>query len=357
MTLRPAAAPRPRRAALLALAAVGCAWLAAPARGATLAVAPLSDRQGDPPVAAAVDAAVRETLAGEHALVDPGNLRDVLRRRRVRVLDQALPGDLREIARATGASRVLSLTLHESGRIRTPRLALSGRAYDGASGELLWVGFEAASGLDGRTVLGLGVVDAPEVLAARAGRRLAEQFLAAERAGTPAPAAALGPVALVPLGAVTDSAGTNAAETVTEVVRSSLHRRGVALAPPSRVTAVLRRTGGRAWGGVDAPALRALADELGVRHVLTGTVETWDVKGGGEEPEPRVTVALRLVDAETGDIVWMEGRERGGWDGQGPFRLGRTYSRGDLAQQLVDSMVRRLLRERGGRPPQQRTHP
>jgi TolB-like protein len=334
-----------------ALLAVAAAWgPSAPAAAATLAVAPLSDRQGDPEAAEAADAALHDALAAEHALVDPAALRDVLRRGRLRVLDDALPEELREVAAATGAERILSFTLHQTSRLETPTLALSGRAYDGATGELLWAGFEAASGLDGRRLLGLGVVGDMAVLADRAARRLVADFLDGRRAGARPAAAGLGTVALVPFGSVTEAAGTNAAETLTEVTRATFHRHGGRLVSPSRVAEVLRRRGWSAWGGVDDATRLALAEQLGVRWVLTGGVEEYESAGGAGEPEPRVAVALRLLDAETGGIAWMGGREGSGWDGQGPFHAGRIYSRGDLAEELISTLVRRLLRERAGEP-------
>lgn len=337
------------RLPVLVLAAMLAAVGSVPAKAATLAVAPLSDRQGDPEAAQAADSALRDRLARDHDLVDPDQLRSVLRRGRIRVVDEALPEEVRELARAAGADRVLSFTLHQAERRQTPRLALSGRAYDGATGELLWAGFEAESGLDGRTLLGLGVVDDMGVLAERAADRLARDFLDDGEGRRARPSAAeLGPVALLPFGSVTDAAGTNAAETLTEVTRAVLDRHGATQVVPSRVARVLRQHRWTGWGGVDDATRRTLARDLGARWIVTGGVERYDVSGNGEEPEPRVAVAVRLVDAATGRIVWMGGRERDGWDGQGPFRIGRVYSRGDLAQSLVESMVRRLLQERAG---------
>lgn len=340
-----------------AVAALLCAVVlaAAPAAAATVAMAPLSDRQGDPATAAAVEeAVVAEIAAAGHTVVDRGTLRDALRQRRIRVLDDAVPEELAGVAAAVGADWLLSVTLHQAELRDTPRLALSGRAYDGASGELLWSGFAAASGLDHRTVLGLGVVDDLQQLGRRDAAVLCADFLATTTAGSAArplrPAAArLGLVAVLPLGSVTSAAGTNAAETATEITRSILFRHGAELVSPSRVAAVLRRSRLSSWGGVDDDARRAVAEATGARWIVTGGVETYEVGGGGGgEPEPRVALSLRLLDADSGHIAWIGGREKSGWDGFSPFRLGRVYSRGELAQRLVESMVRRLLDEVAG---------
>jgi hypothetical protein len=58
-----------------------------------------------------------------------------------------------------------------------------------------------------------------------------------------------------------------------------------------------------------------------------------------------VALALRLLDLETGRIVWVGGDERDGWDGFGLFRLGRIYTRGELARRMTERLVARLLEE------------
>ena len=353
-----------RRLAGLALVALLAALLAAwPAAAASVALAPLSDRQGDPATAAVVEAAVAATLAAEgHRLVAPERLRDALRERRIRVVDDAAPEELAEVAAAVGADWLLTVTLHQSATFQTPRLALSGRAYDGGDGELLWSGFAAASGLDHRSLLGLGVVTGLDELGRRTGTALAEDLLATLDGGARRPAqrsaAPLGRIAVLPFGSVTSAAGTNAAETATEAVRSLLFHRGAELVSPSRVAAVLRQRRGVAWGGVDTATREALAAATGARWIVTGVVEAYEVGGGGGgEPEPHVALSLRLLATEDGRIAWIGGREKEGWDGAGPFRLGRVYSRGELARRLLDSMLRRLLDETAVQYSPQRKQP
>ena len=54
---------------------------------------------------------------------------------------------------------------------------------------------------------------------------------------------------------------------------------------------------------------------------------------------------MRLLDAETGRILWSDSMERRGWDRAGLFRAGRIYSRGTLTEAMMRKLVRRLLRE------------
>jgi len=336
----------PQGVALVLLAVLAVA----PAAATTLAVAPVQDRVGNPGAVAAVRQPLLEVLADEYDLVDATTLRNALRAGRLREIDAATPEELARVGEATGAELLLSTTLHRVFEESPPRLALSARLYSLADGRLLWSGFAAASGLDHRGLLELGVIDSFDPLA----RRLVTRFLrtltgrrsegAADRSG----AAELGTVALVPLSSVTERAGTAAAAEVTEIVRAELLGQGIATASPGTVTDTLRRHRLLAWGGVDATSLAALGEATGAGYVLTGTVETYEVGGGALEPEPHVTIALRLVDCRTGRIAWTGASDRRGWDGLDLFRLGRTYTRGQLAQQMTHHLVRRLLEEPAG---------
>ncbi len=335
--------------------AVVAAPAAAALAQARLAVAPVQDRVGDPTAVAAVSEPLRQVLAAEYDLVDASTLRDALRAGRLREVDAATPEELARVGRATGAELLLSTTLHRVYDTPPPRLALSARLYSLADGRLVWSGFAAASGLDHRGVLELGVIDALDPLAARLVRRLLGTLSeagadgvhsgAARRTRPHARAAGLGTVALVPLSSVTERAGTAAAAEVTEIVRAELFRQGVATVSPGAVTDTLRRHRLFAWGGVDGASRDALGRATGARFVLTGSVESYEVGGVALEPEPHVTVALRLIDCQTGRIVWTGARDRRGWDGLDLFHLGRTYTRAQLAQQITHRLVTRLLDE------------
>ena len=336
---------------------------ALPARADRVAMTPVQDQAGDPVAVGVVEAAVRSRLEASHELVDPTALRDALRRGRVRRVDDAGADELRALGEETGADWVLTLTLHQSARLTPPRLALSGRAWDTETGALVWAGFEAASGLDGRTVLGLGVIDSLDDLGETVADRLVADLLASVAGGggrsealRPS-AAGLGAIALVPLGSVTDAAGTRAAETATEVTRALLDRHGAELVSAGCVIGVLRRQPSYTWGGVDAAALEALRATCGARWVVTGQVESFEIGGSEREPEPRVALALRLLDTETGRIVALGGLERRGWDHQSVFRLGRIYTRGQLAERMVETLLRRLLVEAANRRDIERTAP
>ncbi|MFP3938839.1 MAG: hypothetical protein ACLF0P_00905 [Thermoanaerobaculia bacterium] len=311
---------------------------------AAVALLPVQDRAGDAAVARAVEEALVAGLGAEHRLVAAERLRDALRRGRIRNLDDAPPEVLRGLADELGAERLITAVVHLAERDLTPRVAASARSYHGATGALDAAAFESAAGLDGRTFLGLGVIEEPERLAAGVGRGLLAGLEPDRRSRREGAAASgdLPAVALVPLAGLSGPDATRAAETATEVVRSVLERRGYRVLPPNRTAAAVRSLSGPervdAWGAVPEPLRRALRDE-GAGLVVTGAVEAWEVGGDGFEPEPVVAVALRALDARTGRILWTGGAERRGWDRQGPFRLGRVYDRGSLAERIVEGLV------------------
>jgi TolB-like protein len=316
--------------------------------GRTIALFPVQDRPGDGAAAAAVDTALRGELDGLGRLVDPDDTRDALRRLRIRNGDRVSPLLLRRLGAELGAGWLVSATLHEADRSMVPGVTVSVRLYSAESGELLWAGFRGGSGLDRRTVLGLGVIDDVEVLTPLVVRDLLRDLPEAPggavRSGE-ARASGLGTLAVVPFTGTTALQATLSAEAVTEAAQARLFADGIRLVSPNRLHDVLRRLQGGQWGGVSAETRAALERTAGADAILTGAVEAFDLGGGEAEPEPQVAIALRLLEASTGRILWTGSAERSGSDSQGLFRRGRIHSRGALTARVVETLVRRLFRE------------
>lgn len=333
----------------LALALAASAAAADAPESPVIAVFPAQNRAGDSPAALAVDRALHMELSRHARVIDPESTRSALRRLRIRNGDRAAPQLLRLLAGNLGADWLVSVTLHNADRRLVPRTTVSARFYASATGELAWAGFESGSGLDGRTLLGLGVTPHLEGLVPLVVANLLKGMPLspgpADAEGSREPRARktdLGTVAIVPFSASTPRRATLNAETVTEAARARLLDDGVDILSPNRSYEILRRLQSGAWGGVEAETRAALRDAGGARTILTGSVETYDVGGSEFEPEPRVTIAMRVLDASTGRILWTGALEREGWDGQGLFALGRVYSRGALAEDMMKTLTRRL---------------
>lgn len=312
------------------------------------ALLPVQDRAGDAAAAAALAGAMRARLAEEHDLATQEVLRDALRDRRLRNVEAVPPAALADLAAAVGVDRLFALTLHHALGEPTPALVASCRAYDGATGEVAAAAFAGGSGLDGRTLLGLGVAATFDEVAARLARELVAQLArnggrsgagGGRRSGGKWLAA---PVAILPLGTIAEGGGAAEAEAATEALRASLADLGVATLSANLVAETLRRERVLAWGELALPAREALA-AAGAATVLTGALESWETRGDGLEPEPVAGLSLRLLDAAGGRILWTGAAEGRGWDRSLPFRLGRDYDHGTLISRLTDRLVTRLV--------------
>ena len=320
------------------------------ADGRAIALFPVQDRAGDSAAVAVVDEALRSELGRRGRLVGPSETRDALRRLRIRNGDRVAPLLLRQLGTELSADWLASATLHEADRSMIPNLTLSVRVYSADTGELLWTGFRGESGLDRRKLLGLGTIADVEALAPLVARDLLLDLLqvgsGAGAAGPREPRRSrLGTVAVVPFTGSTAWQPTLSAEAVTEAAQARLFADGVRLVSPNRLHDVLRRLQGGQWGGVTAATRAALERTAVADTILTGAVETYDLGGGEAEPEPAVAIALRLLDASTGRILWTGSSERRGWDRQGLFRRGRVHSRGALTARVMEDLARRLDKE------------
>lgn len=332
-------------------------------------VLPVRDQVGAGEIADVVEHAVADELRTVASLREDGGVRDALRALRIRDSANASPTELDLLARKLQVRWMLAPSLHESSEGPVPQITISARLYIAGEVELAWAGFESASGLDERRTLGRGVIERIEPLAETTARRLVRRLIAEDRgAATVRRRAAsglprgfrvahlsveqIGCVAVVPFDAALDRRGIAIAAAVTELALAELHARGVCVLTPGLVEQVLRSRG-RLWRGeVELPALTGLSAVAGVDHVLTGSIEVYETSGG-IEPEPRVGYSARLLDARSGRVVWINGDERSGWEHGAPFRTGRLYDAGRLAENIMAALVSDFLIDpRSGRTAQ-----
>jgi hypothetical protein len=336
---------------LRALAA-GCALAATAAvRAESVALLPTAQGVRDATATAQVEEAAHRALVGRFELRDATTTRDALRRLRLRAVDAAEPPQLARLAAELDVQWLLSIAVLDVGAGAVPDVALGARLY-AVDGALAWTAFVARSGLDDRTVLGLGEITAFDTLAAAAVAELLAPLGGGERlfvAPAAAAAPALGTLAVVPFTATVPEDGVAVAMAASEATRAMLRTRGVALAAPGCVTAALRERGGRHWGELSAWAREELQTRCGATTVVTGSVERWETAARQGEPAPIIAVALRLLDAASGRIVWTGAREVGGADHPGLFGLRRIYSRGALLARAIDRLGADLIAGASGR--------
>jgi TolB-like protein len=98
----------------------------------------------------------------------------------------------------------------------------------------------------------------------------------------------------------------------------------------------------RIWpvGTVTRRELAGLRDSLGVDYVLVGTLLEDGPLRTAEGDVPSVGVALKLLDAGSGRVVWAQMRIRTGEDRETVFGWGRELSRERIAAELATDLFR-----------------
>jgi hypothetical protein len=315
----------------------------------TVALLPIQDHAGDTQATIAVRDELLWQLRARGLLTATSRTRDVMRKHRVRNGDDEDPALLSKLALDLDVGWIISVTIHDAERSVTPRMTLTARAYDGETGEIFWASYQSGSGIDRRSVLGYGVLADLEPLA----KLLVERLMAdlgeavdttpdkdtkAERKSN-----LVGPVAILPFDSITEHDGTVNSETITQLARAELQTRGVDLVPAGCLSNIVRSRRVVGWGSIDQETRAELWDACGAKLVLTGTVERYYAGGSGAETQPFVAFGMRLVRADTGQILWTGGLERRGWARQSVFRFGRVHSRGDLAGAMMQKMIEELM--------------
>jgi hypothetical protein len=328
-------------ASALALFAAGTAG----AQGSRFVLLPIEDRVSDAEISSVIEAALVESLQARGILIDASTARPVLRRLRLRRLEDVEPAIARRLAEDLGADWLIGLTIEEVWREPVAGVTFSARAVRAGEPEVRHAFFSAA-GIDGLQLLGLGAVLEPErlvvdgmsklldQLALESPNRLSEELDLEERRR-------LGRVAVIPLTSPIASDASGVSRLATLALFSVLEEQGIEVVAENALASVLRRRRTTRWGELDRETRALIARELGAEMILTGSVGEFS-SGWGGEPRPKVAVSLRALEAETGRIVWTDGIERDGWYRQKAFRRGRIRTRAELLEDLLTRLVRDL---------------
>jgi len=292
-----------------------------------------------------VRSAVRDQLEERTTLVDPETTRAALRRARLRAPEAASPEVLKRVAGELEARWLLTVSLHDAPGGPVPDVTVGARLYDGETGRLVGAGFQGMSGIDDLGLLGTGRLETVDELAPRVASELLGPLLSGLRTGTRRPLERGRPgdsIAIIPFTSTAPQDAFVVATAATEAFRERLLESGRRLAEPGCVRAGLRRRDVVSWGELTAGSREAIRQQCEVERMVTGAVERWESAGGGQTPEPAVAVALRLIDAADGRVLWTGSIEARGWDRPGWFGLRRYYSRGRLLESLLERLATAL---------------
>jgi hypothetical protein len=112
---------------------------------------------------------------------------------------------------------------------------------------------------------------------------------------------------------------------------------------PGEVSAGLLQERIRLATSIPKETIQSLGGKLGVDMFLIGVVHEYGMQrssgAGGSGEIPVVSLTLRIIDAETGDIVWAISSARRGNDRETAFGIGRIDSLEQLAHSTAVEMA------------------
>jgi len=92
--------------------------------------------------------------------------------------------------------------------------------------------------------------------------------------------------------------------------------------------------------GVDLNTINLMGRRLGVDAVIIGRIEEFvGINGKKRDVVPVVSISARMVDARTGEILWMAQHRRTGDDYLKVIDFGKVRSVGELTRKVVGEMI------------------
>jgi TolB-like protein len=98
----------------------------------------------------------------------------------------------------------------------------------------------------------------------------------------------------------------------------------------------------RSLSDMNYQIIRNVANRLHVQALVLGTVEEYQMVRTGTDEVPVVSISARIVDAASGEILWVMSHSRAGSDREKLFGMGRIESFSKLTGVVVDEMVRTI---------------
>ena len=128
---------------------------------------------------------------------------------------------------------------------------------------------------------------------------------------------------------------------LTELVQKEMFR----IADMGEVENSLRRLRIRTAAEMDLSKLKSLGEQLGVQVVIIGSVYEYDLRQVRSGTVPVVALSARMLDVQTGEILWAVSHTRDGDDWETVFGFGRIISLSRLARIVVSEVLESLTDE------------
>jgi len=149
-------------------------------------------------------------------------------------------------------------------------------------------------------------------------------------------------IAILPFTNMTQSPG--AGEKFANLLLVEVLKTGkLSVVDPGRVEDLLSRERIRLLDKLPPEQVKKLREKLQVNYVIVGTILEYKVVTGGKFDIPYLSVTLRMIDTESGEIVLATSRSASGREWEKVFGLGRIYSIEKLAKRLAGELARVIV--------------
>ena len=109
------------------------------------------------------------------------------------------------------------------------------------------------------------------------------------------------------------------------------------------VNALVQIIGARTTAdGLTADQLKRISEITGVQAVFEGVVTQYDMSPGGGNYFPVISVEARMIDTETGTIVWKATISERGGPKTPIIGIGEIHTLGELSQKLSKNLVSKI---------------
>ena len=147
-------------------------------------------------------------------------------------------------------------------------------------------------------------------------------------------------IAVIPF----DSPGVqteNAARVVNdELVTSLIGTKAFDVVEPGIVYAAITDVSARNLYGLDLETMKKLQEKIGpVRAFIVGMVQEYGEVRVGPVTYPSISVSARVLDSQTGSILWAGSVSRTGADTEKLFGMGAVHSPGRLTRSVVATLI------------------
>lgn len=316
------------------------------------AILTVQERVGSASLADLLELHLRNELAVDMDLIDTSVARQSLRRLRIRSVEQSPSHDLQDLGELNDARYLVSATIYEAIGTDLPCLAATIQLFDLAEGNEIWLRFRALSGSGSSSFLGLrqssSLEDLTRKVAVELSRDLSDLLNLVSHGEVSNPAGIDWPFrvwAVIPFSGFSRQDASRRAEMATSALRSAAYLEEFRLLASNSVQDVLRRQRISRQGEATKQLRLALLDLYEIDHLLTGSLETSEDNAGGLDPNPHAVLGLRVIDAETGGLVWTDSQERRGWTGNELLGLGRKNCTGQITDRAANQLIKRLRRQ------------